>query len=185
MANDRYINPVFLDNPLRSVFSPKEKVISRFREYLKENYTVVDLGCGPGFFTVMLSKIVKNGLVYAIDPDERAIRRLKEKIQKLSLRNVIPIVAPAQKLDFINSNSVDFVFSNLVLCCMVDHEGAIREIERILKKDSGKCYISVTKGYLIKDKRDVSKEEWKKILNRFKVIKEGESIMERWAVVEL
>ncbi|WP_338604539.1 class I SAM-dependent methyltransferase [Sulfolobus tengchongensis] len=177
---DRYINPFVLDNPLRRLVSSPNRIISRFREYLKEDYVVVDLGSGPGFFTVILARIVKT--VYAIDPDERAIKRLKEKMQKLSLSNVIPYVAPAQKLEFIKDGSIDFVFSNLMLCCTIDHEGALNEIKRILKND-GLVYLSVTRNFIGKDKRDVDEREWREILSNFKVIKEGKSIMERWAVV--
>ncbi|PVU77426.1 class I SAM-dependent methyltransferase [Sulfolobus islandicus] len=179
--NDRYINPLVLDNPLRSLVSPPNRILSRFVKYLKEDYTVVDLGCGPGFFTTILARIMKT--VYAVDPDERAIRRLKEKVQKLSLNNVIPYVAPAQKLEFIKDKSIDFVFSNLMLCCTSDHNGAIKEIKRILK-DNGLAYISVTRSFLIKDKMDVSGDEWKKILGQFKIIREGKNLMERWAVVQ-
>ncbi|AAK42088.1 class I SAM-dependent methyltransferase [Saccharolobus solfataricus] len=179
--NDRYINPLILDNPLRFLVSSPNKIISRFSEYLKEDYTIVDLGCGPGFFTTVLARMVKT--VYAIDPDERAISKLKEKVQKLSLNNVIPYVAPAQKLEFIRDKSIDFVFSNLMLCCTSDHDGALREIKRILK-DSGLAYISVTRSFITKDKKDVSGKEWKEILSQFKVVKEGKSLLERWAIVQ-
>ncbi|ARM75544.1 class I SAM-dependent methyltransferase [Acidianus manzaensis] len=185
MAKDRYINPVVLDNPLRSIFSSREKILSRFRGYLKENYIALDLGCGPGFFTIDLSKILKNGIVYAVDPDPRAINRLNEKIKKLSINNIKTFVAPAQKLNFIKDNSIDFIFSNLVLCCLVDHEGAVKEIIRVLNKEKGIAYISVTKGLFGKDERDVSQEEWKNILSKFNVIKQGNSIMERWAIISL
>lgn len=182
---DRYINPFLLDNPIRLIFTPRRKILSRFLDYIKEDYTIVDLGCGPGFFTTMLAKRVPRGVVYAIDPDERAIRKVKEKIQKFSLYNVIPVIAPAQKLDFINDNSVDFIFSNLVLCCTVDHEGAVEEMIRVLKKNEGLAYISVTRTFSRRDKRDVNAEEWKRILKNFNVIKEGSSIFERWALVKL
>lgn len=181
---DRYINPFILDNPIRSIILPPKRILSRFVNYLKEDYVIVDLGCGPGFFTTILAKYVPKGTIYAVDPDERAIKKLKEKIQRSSMNNVIPAVAPAQKLDFIRNSSVDFVFSNLVLCCMVDHEGAVKEMIRILKKDNGMAYISVTRTFFGQDKRDVNPKEWKNILANFIVIKDGVSLTERWALVK-
>lgn len=31
------------------------------------------------FFTTILARLVPKGVVYAIDPDERAVKRVKEK----------------------------------------------------------------------------------------------------------
>lgn len=180
---DRYIPPFILDNPLRSVFYSPNRIISRFHNYLKSDYTVVDLGSGPGFFTVILAKIVSYGIVYAVDPDKRAIERLRRKVSELKLNNVIPIEAKAQKIDDIKDNTVDFIFSNLMLCCTVDHEGALKEMRRILKKD-GLIYISVTKTFLGRDNKSVDKKEWGKILEEFTVLKSGESLTERWALVK-
>lgn len=46
---DRYIAPFLLDNPIRSIFSPPKRILSRFVEHIREDYTIIDLGCGPCF----------------------------------------------------------------------------------------------------------------------------------------
>jgi len=183
MVKDRYIPPFFLDNPFRSLISPPHKILSRFSDYLRDDYTVLDLGSGPGFFTVVLSKAIGNGIIYAVDPDPRAISKLKEKVKKLNLKNVIPYVAPAQKLDFLGDKSIDFIFSNLMLCCTVDHEGALKEMKRVLK-EGGLMYLSVTRSFGKRDKLSVDEKEWREILNSFKVVREGKSLTELWALVK-
>jgi len=183
MVKDRYIPPFFLDNPLRSLISSPRKIVSRFSDHLRDDYTVLDLGSGPGFFTVVLSKIVSNGIIYAVDPDPKAVSKVKEKVKKLDLKNVVPYVSPAQKLDFLGDKSIDFIFSNLMLCCTVDHEGALKEMKRVLK-DGGLMYLSVSRSFSKGDRLSVNEKEWREILNSFKVIREGRSLMELWALVK-
>lgn len=183
MRTDRILNPIILDNPLRHLIDSKDKVIKRFIDLVKDNFTVVDLGCGPGYFTIELAKIFKNGIIYAIDPDKKSIKILEEKIKENDIKNVIIYNSRAQNLDFIKDNSIDFIFSNLVLCCTIDHEGYIKEMNRILK-NNGLAYISVSKNFLLRDKMNVSKDEWIEILKNYIIIKYGEDFLSRWAIIK-
>lgn len=54
---------------------------------------------------------------------------------------------------------------------------------RVLK-ENGMAYISITRSFSRRDKREVDAKEWRNILSRFKVIKEGSSLFERWALVK-
>jgi ubiquinone/menaquinone biosynthesis C-methylase UbiE len=59
---------------------------------LQEGHTVADLGAGHGAFTAALSKAVgAAGRVLAIDIDESAIKSLRTKVEKQSLKNVTVI----------------------------------------------------------------------------------------------
>jgi ubiquinone/menaquinone biosynthesis C-methylase UbiE len=50
--------------------------------YIKEGMTVLDVGCGPGFFSIELAQMVgKSGRVIASDLQEGMLRKLREKIQ--------------------------------------------------------------------------------------------------------
>ena len=61
---------------------------------LKEGMVVVDYGCGPGRYTVPISKLIgPTGKVFAVDIHELAIEAVKKKIGKLGLKNVVPILA--------------------------------------------------------------------------------------------
>ncbi len=172
-----------LDNPLRRLIGRPGKSVSR---YVSRGDIVADLGSGPGFFTLPMAEVVApEGKVYAIDSDETAIEALKSKAAKNGFENIEALVASAAEMGQLPDRSLDFIWAKLALCCMVDHSGAIKEMKRTLKPD-GSAYMSV--GKIIpfsKDPRDVSKVEWRSILEGFRIIKEGSSIITRWAVVSL
>ncbi|BCS93258.1 Arsenite methyltransferase [Metallosphaera sp. J1] len=179
MVQDRRIPPFVLDNPIRRAFSPPTRIVSRFRDSVKPGMVVLDVGSGPGFFLPLLSRLVgEKGKVWAVDPDPRAI----EKVKRKGLSNVEARVGSASSLSFLEDGSVDFVFSNLVICCLVDHKGAISEMRRVMKPGA-RAYVSSRKGRG-RDPRAVTEEEWREILSTFKVIESGSSFMEWWALVE-
>lgn len=172
-----------LDNPLRRLVTRPKKFVSR---YLSRRAVAADLGCGPGFYTVPMAETVgPEGKIYAIDSHEKSIKALKSKISKHGYQNIDARVASAAQVGFIPDHSLDFILSNEVLCCMVDHEGAVREMKRLLKHGA-LAYLSVGRSLGWKrDPRDVSKEEWRQILEGFQVIREKASLTGRWAVVSL
>jgi len=45
--------------------------------------TVLDHGCGPGFYTIPLAYLVgEKGMVYAVDSDRKSIQALEDKLKK-------------------------------------------------------------------------------------------------------
>jgi cobalt-precorrin-6B (C15)-methyltransferase len=58
-------------------------IISKLR--LNENYSVIDVGCGSGSVTVELCLQCKNGKVFGIDVDYRAIDLTKKNLEKFCL----------------------------------------------------------------------------------------------------
>lgn len=184
---DRRI-PIFVhDNFLRHLLFPPKNLLSK---YISAGQTVADLGSGPGYFTIPMAQIVgRVGKVYAADFDMKSIQALQKKVEKNGYSHIIEARATsASDLSFIPDSSVDLVFANGLLCCMADHDGAISEIQRILKKKiPGKAYLSVTKRFLKRtDPRTVVKEEWDRLLgSRFDILSGGESFISRWALVTL
>jgi ubiquinone/menaquinone biosynthesis C-methylase UbiE len=171
-----------MDNFIRRLISPPEKKISRF---VRSGSVAADLGCGPGYFTVPMAKLVgQNGKVYAVDSDAKSIRKLRQKTDP-KLQGVIEAsTGSAAHVDMVPDRSVDFVLANGLLCCMSDHKGAIAEIKRILKA-KGIAYFSVSKLCRRNDAKAVRQEEWDSILENFEVIERNESVLSRWAVVSL
>lgn len=77
---------------------------------LRPGQRVVEVGCGPGFFTIPAAKMVgAEGLVYAIDINPRAIERVKAKMLKKGIENVKPILGNADDTE-IPDRSVDVAF---------------------------------------------------------------------------
>lgn len=165
--SDRHISPTFLLLPFRKVMSRSQY---KFLDaYLRPNMTVLDDGSGPGFFTMAIAeRIGRGGKVIAVDGNEVAIMKLKKRVSKFEISNVEAYPTSASNLNMIPTESVDVVFSNGMLCCMSDHEGAVSELFRVMK-EGGIAYISVTA--FGRDELSVSNTELDHLLQRFEKIK--------------
>lgn len=180
-VEDRRIPAFVLDNLLRRLFQPPRKFVAR---YVRAGDRVADLGCGPGHFTVPMSKAVREGgRVFAVDFDPDAIAKVREKVARLGLGHVVDArVASAADIDFVEAESLDFVLAEGLLCCMQDHAGAVAQIRRILRPE-GKAWLSVMKFGRPDDPRTVNASEWTSILSTMRVLESGESLLSRWALV--
>jgi len=55
---------------------------------LKENFLVFDIGAHIGYYTVILSSLLKNGRIIAFEPDGENLKYLKKNVEENSLTNV-------------------------------------------------------------------------------------------------
>ena len=171
-------DPAILD-PIRRFYEPTQRIVG---PYIKNGHVVADLGCGSGYYTFAMAKIVgPEGKVYAVDLGNKAIKVIDKKIEKGGYKNIEAHASSAADVSFIKNSSVDFVLANGLLCSMYDQrQQAVSEIKRILKP-RGKAYISLGAtpplGF-------VNQAEWEEILAVFKV-ELGGSFKEKWAVVSL
>ena len=96
------------DNPLLPIIRNPYKILERAG--LKPGQTVLEVGCGPGFFTIPAAKIVgKEGKVYAVDTHPLAIERVKNKINKAGINNVSLIHGNASATG-LPDQSIDLAF---------------------------------------------------------------------------
>ncbi len=59
------------DNPIRKLFHNPPKI---FGGYVKEGMTVIDVGCGMGFFSIGMAKLVgASGKVFAVDLQQKML----------------------------------------------------------------------------------------------------------------
>jgi ubiquinone/menaquinone biosynthesis C-methylase UbiE len=131
------------DNPLRSIFCNPYKRLERAG--LKPGLKVLEVGCGPGFFTIPAAKIVgEEGFVYAVDVHPLAIERVKEKIERGGIKNVKPMCVnasdtglPAQSIDLAFLFGLQYIAGGL--------ENVITELNRILK-EGGMLSFEKTRG---------------------------------------
>jgi ubiquinone/menaquinone biosynthesis C-methylase UbiE len=66
-----------LDNWMRRLFQNPVKLLA---DYIREGNTVVDLGCGPGFFTIDMAEMVgSTGHVIAVDLQPGMLDRVRKK----------------------------------------------------------------------------------------------------------
>jgi len=95
-----------LDIGLRKYIHDANKM---FSPYLKAGQSAADIGCGPGFFSVGLAKIVgESGKVVACDIQESGLDMLTRKIKGTTLESTISVhqstihsVGLSSKFDFI------------------------------------------------------------------------------------
>jgi len=112
--------------------------IAAIDKYSK-NLVVLDLGCGPGNYAFLMSKLAKK--VFAIDSSKRMIDYAKGKYPGIDLIFADATNTPLQ------SNSIDTIFS-FGLFEFVDRKKLMKEISRILRP-GGKVVISVPNKYSI------------------------------------
>ena len=98
---------------------------------LKEGRTFVDVGCGPGFFSVPASEVVgPKGRVYAVDTEERMLEELKKRGLP---ENVIPLRSEENSIP-LEDETADFVLLAYVLHEAVNKERFLKEVLRILRE---------------------------------------------------
>lgn len=109
--------------------------------------SVVDLGCGPGFCTFPLSRLVgSTGHIFAVDSSNKFASVLQEKIKVNKAANISFHQNDAGNLD-LEDNSADIVFSRWLFCFLENPSQVIVELKRVLKPN-GKLIIIDYFNYL-------------------------------------
>lgn len=96
------------DNPLMPLLRSPYRSLETTG--LRQGQKVVEVGCGPGFFTIPAAKIVgTTGIVYAVDVNPRAVKRIEAKMRKYGIDNIKPILGNAANSGLPDS-SIDLAF---------------------------------------------------------------------------
>ena len=119
------------DNPFLSIVRPPEEFLKSAG--LKPGQRVVEVGCGPGFFTIPAARMVgEEGIVYALDVNPFAIKRVKKKIERGGIGNVTPIHGNASDTG-LPEESIDLAFFFGTPHIAGGAQNVISEMHRILK----------------------------------------------------
>ncbi len=119
------------DNPILPLVRNPHKLLKAAG--LEQGRKVLEVGCGPGFFTIPAAEIVGDkGHVYALDIHPRAVERVKKKIEKKALKNVTPLCANASDTG-LPGGSVDLAFVFGLRHVAGGLENMISELHRVLK----------------------------------------------------
>lgn len=120
----------FLASPLRRLIHNPEKILGSM---IQEGDTVVDLGCGPGFFTLAMAKLAgEKGRVIAVDFQQGMLDRLQRRSQGKPLGSRITLLRCETATIGID-DKVDFVLGFYVVHEAPDVEGFLRQVFDILK----------------------------------------------------
>ena len=121
-----------LGNPLRRFTMNPIKVLTRMG--IQRGLNVLEVGCGPGFFTVPAAKMAEGGNIHALDLSPPMIENVKKKVEKHSLMNVKTLTCAASDTG-LDDESIDLVFCIDVLSDITDIDSTLQEMHRILKSD--------------------------------------------------
>lgn len=103
---------------------------------LKSGMIVADFGCGAGYFTIPIAKIIKNsGKIYAIDVLNDMLENVSSKAKLYDLLNIKTVRANIETVggSKIEAHSVDLVvLANILFQCN-DYDSVLTEAKRILK----------------------------------------------------
>ena len=124
-------------NEIDSFLSPKRDMtldmlsILTFSEIGRRD-NIIDIGCGPGYFTLKLAKAVIDGKLYAVDTDPKMIEACREQITLAHLGNVE--VNQCEEFDFApDSEPLDGAFLAFVIHESTDRSRFLRSAAQLLK----------------------------------------------------
>jgi ubiquinone/menaquinone biosynthesis C-methylase UbiE len=93
---------------------------------------VLEVGCGPGFFTIPAAKMIgTKGHLYSIDINPAAVSKVRQKVKHNGLGNVDVELADAAKVN-IPDSSVDVVFLFGIIRSLKNLEPVLAEAYRVL-----------------------------------------------------
>ncbi len=118
------------DNPLRRLVHEPRRI---FAPYVKEGMTVADIGCGFGFFSIGLARLVKeSGRVLAVDIQ----RKMLEIAAKRALKAGVPDVIDFRLCDVHHirvTETLDFALAFWMLHETPDMRKFLEQVYAVLK----------------------------------------------------
>ena len=115
-------------------FMNPDKIVEELA--VRSGMFVADFGCGAGYFTIPIAKIVKNsGKIYAVDVLTEALENVSSKAKLYGLLNIETVRANIETVggSKIEEASVDLVILANVLFQCNDYDSVLTEAKRILK----------------------------------------------------
>ena len=120
-----------LDNRIRRWVHNPQKILG---PYVKEGMTVMDVGCGPGLYSIEMALMVgESGRVFASDLQEGMLQLVRSKIRGTELEKRITLHKCEEKKIGVSAD-VDFVLAFYMVHEVPDQAAFFADIEAILKR---------------------------------------------------
>jgi len=136
LLRDKRVCPWWLaytfDNPLRHVLHDPRKILG---PYLRPGMTAVDIGCGMGFFSRDMAKIVgDSGSVISVDLQQEMLDITRMRAEKDGMSHRIRFIRAGQGSIGV-TESADFVLAFWMVHEVDDTEKFFEQVFSILKSD--------------------------------------------------
>lgn len=100
---------------------------------LQQGQDVLEVGCGPGFFTVPAARMVgEEGSVHTLDINPLALEKIRQKLDREGVANVVPVLADAARTG-LPSRSFDLIFVFGLAHPIGDVDEIMTELDRLLR----------------------------------------------------
>jgi len=121
-----------LDNTIRRWIQNPQKILG---PYIEEGMVVLDIGCGPGFFSIDMAQMVgSSGRVIASDLQEGMLQKVRDKIKGTELEERITLNKCEENKIGV-SEKIDFVLLFYMVHEVPNKEALFNEIGTILKSN--------------------------------------------------
>ncbi len=91
----------FKVDPRKAYFNPRlSNERRRIASLVREGETVVDMFSGVGPFAIMIAKLSRPGVVYAIDLNPEAVQLMRENVELNKVKGVVPLEGDARQWVF-------------------------------------------------------------------------------------
>jgi ubiquinone/menaquinone biosynthesis C-methylase UbiE len=128
--------------PLRNIFLSPMQLISRLG--LKEDFQVLEVGPGPGYFSTRIAKVLTKGKLVLADIQQEMLDKAKKRIEKRKFSNVYFYLCDGIKFQ-LPDESFDVIFLITVIGEVENKYNYVREFHRLLK-NGGLLSISELRG---------------------------------------
>ena len=119
--------------PIRNLFMHPKKMLAEVE--IEPGCQVLDFGCGPGVFTIMLAeKTGPSGLVYALDIHHLALKTIEQNARKKSLVNIKTILSSCSTS--LPDKNLDLVIFFDVFHVLDNQQEVLMELHRVLKPEA-------------------------------------------------
>lgn len=96
----------WLERPERELEENSTMLIKNMQ--LQPGMNVADIGAGSGYHSRLISKLIGNGKVYAVDVEPVMLVYLKQRIEQEKLSNIIPVLGTSTSVSLPNE-SIDMM----------------------------------------------------------------------------
>src|SRR5256885_1321086 len=101
---------------------------------------VIELGCGPGFYSRKLARLFPQIAVTGVDRSENQVRSARQRAAAQNVNNCLFERVNALALPSLD-NSFDVLIASRIFTVLPDHRRAVAEMFRVLKP-GGRCFIA-------------------------------------------